>query len=459
MTRLIWKEFRERWVWALLWALAILGVSLLGQGQAFCGEREVLWHPWLWVPVTFAVLVGAGGYAGELVGDRATFTFSRPIDWRALLAAKLCFGAILAFGVPVLAALCFRLGSPAPFHALVTPAHVLAGVWAVGGKLAASYLFGLACSVVKPGLAGGVMTMTTALLALLLLYIPLSVLLTMYYQTRPQASLLPGGFSTTVLCLGAWGAALCAAAPLTRFGLTLGVDVRIKRFALTYGVGLLATLAVALLVPRGWMDTLLLRWSPIISYPSPHEKYALVCYGNKPFGVRKYSQQEYSTVILGQHHAWIIRQADGASVMDMTVMEGDIKSSFGSWRWVTDECAYYYCQAIDIVHVDTRTVTRIPVSTSGDVLVSPDKTRLLFVAAPTGIGRQRLRYDLLVIDLATGRARGPLAVEVEPNPYGEQLWWQNDAEIGYQDKQGKCVTVKIPAELPTWETGQRWMMR
>jgi len=446
MTRLLWKELRERWLWALCWAAAILGVSLFGQGQAFCGERELFARPWLWLPITLAVLVGAGGYAGELVGDRATFTFSRPIDWRALLAVKLLFGLLISFGTPLLAALCFRLGSPAEYHHLITPASVLAGVWGVGWLLGAGYLFGLACSVVKPGFAGGMITLTAALLTLLVLLLVLIPSLQMYYANQGEPFLW--SFGVAVLCLGAWVGALCAAAPLTRFGLTLGVDARIKRFALTYGVVLLGIGAVGIAVPKGWMEHLLLRWVPATTYISPTGKYALVCYTPNPFGWHVLTEYGEMSSITGQRRMHFIRLADGADVM--AIADADVYTMFGPVQWASDECAYYTTWHVEnrrqslllnIVHLDTRTTNRLTIKIAHRDFASPDGKYLLQVQSLKGLPHA-VKCHFTVVDLATARQFDLGDVALDPN-WVSSLWWQDQATIGYLDGNGKHKIIAV----------------
>jgi len=451
MTRLLWKEFRERRLWALVWAVAILGVSLFGQGQAFCGERELFFRPGLWVPVLLAVLVGAGTYAGELIGDRATFTFSRPIDWRALLAAKLLFGAILVFGTPLLAALCFRLSSPAAYHPLMTPAHVLVGVWGVGWKLGAGYLFGLACSVVKPGFAGGMMTVTATFLGLLVLEILLVSLVVMpYYSTHPDANPFGGFVNVMVPCLAAWVAALCAAAPITRFGLTQGVDVRIKRFALTYGVVLLGIGALGIAVPKGWMDALLLRWVPATTIISPSGKYALVGYDRNPFGWHILGDYGEMGANPQGRRAHIIRLSDGVSVMELTGNDAYAMTGFKPWHWVSDDCAYFHDYDIQtrrqwlcIVHPSARAITRIGTVENRQELLSPDSAHLLRMQYLGGVPKRvATKYTLSVIDLATAREHTLGTVAVDNAQYGSP-WWQNNAEIGYQNEQKERRMIRL----------------
>ena len=112
------------------------------------------------LPLLLALLLGAGAYASELTGERATFVFSRPVAWWRMLLAKLIFAAAIIIGATLLAALFYRLAAPAPYRHLATVPHLLAGAWGVAWKLGMLYLFGLACSVVLPGMAGGLLTVT-----------------------------------------------------------------------------------------------------------------------------------------------------------------------------------------------------------------------------------------------------------------------------------------------------------
>ncbi len=337
MRRLLWKEWRERRLWALSLAASILYVSLYAQGQNCFGELNFPWTNWQALPLMLALLTGAGAYASELSGERATFAFSRPISLRAMLCAKLLFGAIIFIGVPLLAALLLRFTIPAPLQHLATPVHLLTGAWTMTWPLAVCYLFGLGCSVMSPRLPGSILVIaaTAAVLAIALALAPLC-----------SNGNVPGSyFASSMFSLGTWLGVLCAGLSVAYFGLTLGAKERLQRFAPIY-IGILLGLGlIGMLLPGQWTERLLWHWTPISTNISPGGSYALVYYEQhfKPFdyffsGDLRQEQEAQSNFA---RRLLIIRIAERAIVQEIYGDPVELQAQ-DRWHWITDDTASYY---------------------------------------------------------------------------------------------------------------------
>lgn len=429
MKRLLWKEFRERCWWALGWTAAIVGASCFGQAQAFCGDQAPVLSVWLVLPLLMAALVGAGAFAGETTRDRATFVYSRPIPWWAMLVAKFIFGAVIMVGAPLLAALLFRCFAPEPYRLLATPAHLLVGVWGLAWKLAVLYLFGLACSVVIPGIAGGVLTVVVVIVFAL----PIAVLIGLFSFAKFWQIQQAVG-----LCLAAWIGTVCAGLLLTRYGLTLSTDERVKRFAQVFVPVLLGGWLLSVALPQAWGQELLLRWEPSFTSVSPTGAYALLVSYQRfnPLGL--FLSQNGDDFFASRSE--LVRMADGALVMTIpTDMERNYNSLW-SWQWTSNDLAYYVCYDgyLYIVNTPARKLTRLPTQNGRPWLTSPDGNLLLFREifqkdnhSPT---ETRLRFiDLRAARMFNTSIKGSIA----------DAWWQSNTEVGYHDYQHERHVVPL----------------
>ena len=218
MTRLLWKEFRERRGWFLCWVLCNVLIALCAHGQSFCGEGSHLNSGWQVLSLLMAFFVSAGGYTSELEAQRVNFFFSRPLRWHTILLAKLLSSAVLLLGAPLLAAGIFCLMNP-EYAPLMTLPHVLAGVLRFAVPMSLPFLFGLACSAVLPGLAGGFLTAIA-------IFCFLIVCITVKYS--PYELSINNDFS--VFLYSAMLATIFAAVPLLPSRLMLATPDRLKLF-------------------------------------------------------------------------------------------------------------------------------------------------------------------------------------------------------------------------------------
>ncbi len=435
MRRILWKEWRERWWWAVPWALAVLGVSLFAHGQVFCGESGVSitpWHALSWVP---ALLCGLAAYAPESRQARALFLFSRPAPWQLVLLGKVLFGLAVAVGVPLLAALCMKLGGPAPYRAFITPATALAGAWTIIWPHSLIYLFGLACSTLLPGMAGGMLTLAgvVSLLAgvvagLLDIVAPL---LPLHYSNAVFYLLLTVGLL----------AVLTAGVPLARFGLTLPVPARLTRFTLRLGLVLVVGLGVGIPAASLWGEELLCRRVVTDALISPHGTYAITFPGRvwPHFGYLNLTEYRESPEVS------FLRRADGKALASMAKKDEDQYNppfDMMSWHWTCDDLAY--CRATGMgedimVFTPERGLTTIALTTysyrempspNGRYLPVieysiPDFKRIHKKIDPVGV------QNWSVLDLRTGRII-PTTLRVDVNS-GDQVRWRSDTELEWPE--------------------------
>ena len=215
MRRLLWKEWQERRLWIALWVLAGVVTVMLGKGQVICEiTGRFSWGSgWdLAVPL-MALLAGLSGYGSELHGTRATFLYSRAITWKQLLAAKLLLGLIAVIVSVVISAITGCLLLPAEYHPFITLHSLVMGALPVVGTTTAAYLFGLSCSTVLSGPAGGVLVM-----------VGLGTIADFFVVIGDKGLL----FRPVLLMLSP----LLAGLILVRFGVTLHSMARLQRFGI-----------------------------------------------------------------------------------------------------------------------------------------------------------------------------------------------------------------------------------
>ncbi len=248
MRQLLWKEWRERRVRLLCWGAIIVGFTACCAGPYFLGNNDFA-NPWptLWLMIV-SVFVGLGAYASELTPGRAAFAYSRPVSWKAILLSKLLSALACAWGAVLLGTLLFRLRCPTPYLPFIPPGHLALGAlqlcWAVGG----GYLCGLACSVVLPGIAGGILTLVGTVLIMAVAGLLVNS------QTR---------VSSPIWLLYGWeGGMLLAAVLLLRFGMTLSTPQRIVRYARVYLPVAVCIMLLTMLLPEQQLVNTLGRQFP-----------------------------------------------------------------------------------------------------------------------------------------------------------------------------------------------------
>lgn len=461
MIPLLWKEWCERSLWFVFLAVSILVAGWHGHAQAFCGEdMPVLVNPWFYQPVALAVLAGAGGYVSELHKGRADFIFSRPISWHSVLLVKLLIGAAVILFVPLLSALAFRVVGPLPYRELVTPATALAGAWPLIFVMAIGYLVGLACSLIVPGIAGGMLTV----IVLLLLFVSSSICLSQAFEylTHENSHVLNIWLVAYIQPISLCLVTILAAFPLARFGLTLDTSERLKRFLPRLLVPLLLIWGAGLLLPESYLETISLKsfvqWSQI----DQSGRYAFVAYGRHIpiYGVPDYQRQfaklpaESSMIVSLPDHKPLLNWERGQSPYNIITWTSHDSALLAS----TAQGATRYREYLVDIHTGKERTLHKAEQNVYPWALSPDGDRLLqrFTQVIIKVAGQTCDASgFVAVDLQTGntmrkewlntrpsaRAKAPTGQEPECLRY---LWWQDNDTIGYQLYNGHRQFIHLP---------------
>lgn len=152
MVSLLWKEARER----LLWAVALILISVYAtwtRGYTFYGTPCPETVNWSMGPILIAFLMGASSYTSELTGRRAAFLLTRPVTLAGLLFTKLIISAVVLSVAALVAALSYRIACPAAYDACVAAPGLAVAIRSAMLLTGVAYLVGLSCSSVVAGAA------------------------------------------------------------------------------------------------------------------------------------------------------------------------------------------------------------------------------------------------------------------------------------------------------------------
>jgi hypothetical protein len=420
MRRCLWKEFRERRWWALLWVLAILASSLLGHQQAFCGEHPPLVGPpfaieWSLLLLLLTPFVGVGAYASEYRQARALFIFSRPVPWQTLLGAKLLFGLIIACVTPLLAALLYRLFGPEAYRPYVTLPHLLQGAWPVMGKLMLLYLLGLGCSPLGGWLAG-------ISLSLGMLVVPWVGMLAFLCMNGAQGLKLYGmGFVFVSQIVGY----VLSGLSLARFGLTLDTRSRGRHSTVPMVVCLAVGFIVSWWVTKWWQPVATMSpWQCVETIISPHGAYAVMRLERRLQKGNLFESPQES-------RAYLVRLADQKRLVQLplTRMEGEERSQYYFMgEWVTDELLLCWTQEGLYRYTPAHGLTKLAIEPYTDWgQTSPDGHHLLLTRTlPQGPDEER-RCEVGLLDLRSGRITPKVLMTV----YNDNLIWCSRTEVAH----------------------------
>ncbi|MDO8683509.1 MAG: hypothetical protein Q7N50_08515 [Armatimonadota bacterium] len=217
MKSLIWKEFREKRIWGLALLASVVGPIIFGKSYTFCPSGLDTITPWLSLMMIVSLLFGFSAYSSEISGGAAGFLYSRRISWKKVMLAKIIVGLGTIVLVSILAAVIYYLTCPDIYARFATLDRLAIGIVYSTCILGLPYLIGAICSVVLPGIFGGIIVML-GLTAGLSLYVYL-----LSIGNPPNAT----GDSIPFI----WFAGPLIAAILTaRFGLTLSTRTRTIRY-------------------------------------------------------------------------------------------------------------------------------------------------------------------------------------------------------------------------------------
>lgn len=408
MKALLWKEFREKRVWGLVWAASI--VLVYSSSFNFCnGDLGTIW---LLFPILLSLIVGATAYSTELKGNRVDFLYSQPISWTKLLLAKALFGLAVVLGSTVLSAIIFRISCPDYYVAFATPARLAYIVKSTVWWFWTIYMSGLFFSVAVPGFTGGLVVLVANILLMGAMqsigpnYIPESYK-DMFTLGQGQAILL----GQTI-----------AALLLLRFGLTLPLKSR----AIRYGVVVLATCAIVptlfLAFPKDTFVNTFCRKDCTWSRVSPRGDYALAVY--------TWSFMEkiglHGTGSTFREASYIVRLSDGkATPVDLDLPNCPI------CVWVNGNTAYCCSEGSPGIRVVRLTpggkvvMSRVKLdSIPTQILPSADSSAAIVASqGPKGT-------SVVVLDTDFGKPVTP------PIGQASAYWWQSGNQVGYLDCRG-----------------------
>lgn len=454
MKRLLWKEFNERRWWVLVWGLAILGVSLFGKGQAFYGERGMAFSPFLPLPLVIGLLIGAGSYAGELA--RSQSVFSRPITPRALLVAKLLFAGIVCLGAPLLAGVIAWLTVSDTMRHLMSPWTLLSGALGVAWLYGLCYLFGLTCSVVIPGYAGGILTLAVVCLPLIAVLGGSGLLEGMgsfgYGQDGTLQSL--NYYSDNAgWIFGCWLGVTCAGLSISRFALVLSKEERVKRFTFVFVPLFLASGVIGVLLPVEVGARLFMHWEVAYAGVSPTGKYALVSEERQPytFGFIGAPGEYYGA--FGDER-YLVRMRDRRRIQELPN-----ELNYWGWIWVTDEIAYAYDWGKDtllLAYPSRGTTKQLTIGRVRPHYTSPDGRLLLLSGQrskkatayqlvdgrPKKIETTVPIYIVKVVDLDSGRFILNKEMEALEN-HGLSVYWQDNDTLAYRRTDDRTEYLRV----------------
>ena len=401
MTRLLWKEVREKRVWTLLLTASVVGPLFFGKAHTFVGEFGAF-ASWVWLSGLVSLFLGLGTFSSELAGGTADFIFSRPVSWKRILLAKILGGLAVIVSAAVLTAIVYCFVRPEQYAAFVTVPRLAEGVGYAVWMMGSAYLVGVACSVVLPGVIGG-------MLVLLAISVAMGVRQAIFAACNVW---IPRVVEWEWLLSAAIAAIL-----VVRFGLTLTAASRAGRYALVVVAVVILATPLHFLLPS---DS---GWPYRESFVSPDGQYAIVHWSAMTDMLKENT--------LGS--GYIVRLSDGKKAtvtLPSNIVVRPIywsKSNAVVFRWEG---------AIRTVQMDDRGMLhehsiKIGSGEPSRMYLSPDRKLALVWSSDKRRGR------LEFADIETRRKLD--LVITDP----KRFWWQSNTEVGYVDTEGKRRIVRV----------------
>lgn len=226
MKRLIWKEWREKRLWLLVFFAFVAGTTMISHEGLSFGGSFLTTSPWVYVLLIPALLMGLSTFSRETGYECQDFLYSRAIGWKKVLGAKLLVDAAIMLLAIVAGAIVFWLFLPPSymmFHGVgskIASGAIIAFVVALMG-----YLPGFGASVVLPGMLGGGLV-----LCLVGITMGAEAVLVMGSGTARENSVWPA-------LILAWVIAVIATSILmSKHGLGLSVKERARKYAICVAV-------------------------------------------------------------------------------------------------------------------------------------------------------------------------------------------------------------------------------
>lgn len=154
MARVLWKEWREKRLWTLLFLAFVLVPGVVcGETLSFSGHLGTTSF-WTMAVILPALLLGMTTFSRETGYECQDFLFSRPIAWKQILFAKLLVDGGIMLGSVVIGAVVFWLTLPKFSVHFIGIGDLLSGIAIGFGAMLIGYIPGLGTSVVVPGVLG-----------------------------------------------------------------------------------------------------------------------------------------------------------------------------------------------------------------------------------------------------------------------------------------------------------------
>lgn len=411
MKVLLWKEFYEKRMWGLLWAVSI--VLALGIKSNFCSGSLIT--NWTFLPIVLSFVMGAAAYSTELKENSVDFLYSQPIHWAKLLLVKAMFGLTVIFGSTLMSVVVFRFSCPDYYVDFITPDRVIFVVRSIAWFLWTCYLSGLFFSVVLPGVVGSLTVFVICLLPVTFLewvgdnYVQASAV-DMFHLGRSYIILV--------------GPAI-AALIILRFGLSLSIRSRAMKYGLVVLLISVTLPTLFMLIPKETFISVFCERVCDKSSISPKGNYALIHYKwrfNNSAGVVSHS-------LIFREAQYLIRLSDGrATSLDCQL------TSYKTCTWLNNNTVYCYSTAapgIQIIQLTPRgkAVCRY-LKLSGNpmqIIPSSDGSKAIVMSK----GQQEIMIDIL--DTKTGKMVAPSIRQANA------CWWQSGTEVGYLNSSGRHI--------------------
>ena len=419
LTRLLWKEARERRLQAALLMGYILILLFIGTDYTYSGGPDSF-YPFLLYMIIPAIGLGASAFQSEVGRQNADFLYTKPVRWSIILLSKalVMFGMIVA--VSVLGAIAFKLILPAEYQPFVQHKWIGVGIIFSILLLGIPCLIGMGVSLGLPGTRGGVLT-----LALVAAIAAGQVILYQSLEIRTK-----GNWSTFGWIFGP----LVPFVILSRFGVTLSTEARFKRYAIA------VPLIVLFLIPLDfnasflrWMQNnqTLQCWFAPENHPlrdcwlSPDLKYALrINYRRTPVGQIKMAK-------LPGDQFKPVSSLNASDQDDLAQGMVDVPSYV---FWTPSGKAYWQSRhGIRVVWMGSNgrpTSKYIDLDTRDQQPLLPSPTGRYCILGPIAANLVNV-----IVDVENLKA-------VHAKVFG-QAWWQSDNTIGYRTLDNQLHTLKL----------------
>ncbi len=445
MMRLLWKEIRERGWAHLIWALAIIFVTVFRPATSFFGQK-LLFRLYsdvavIALPAFLALIAGSCAYNSELVKDRASFVFARPVAWWMMLLAKIIPGIIVLLITPLISVSLYYAFGPEVYRSYMTANNVISGIWQIIWPSALVYLLSCLCAPVLSGYAGGAFTIgAVGIISSIVSGILLVILPDRCFTYFTNNEIMSANIAIVF-------GALAGGIILTRFAVRLDVRERMLRFLRIIAMLLAIGLLIGCLIPDDWRIP-----SPETAPQTTHKASDLevVDWSASPGG-------KNALVRYGVHHGSNGSSIEKSQIIDLT--SGNVVMPYpqellkqGFFFWGSDDIGYIShwidddIKLVNIFQISSNKQIKMTIKRWDSISFSLDSKYLLLHRYPiNSIGE--------VIDSSKGKQvttcfSFPEMKEITTfgmnyhNRVG--VHWLDENTFAYLDTNNKPQTIKLP---------------